>query len=80
MMALSLASGTRIRSLFNRNRRSTFMASSSSSILYDAPVSNHGARVRFVIYKKGLESEFKIESPGSLGGLKVGERRGCVGV
>jgi len=46
---------------------------SSQSTLFDVPVSNHGARVRFVIYKKGLESEFKIESPfGAIGGLKVG--------
>ena len=41
--------------------------------LVDVPVSNNGARVRFVIYKKGLKPSFDIVSPQTLGGLK-GER------
>ena len=39
------------------------------STLYDMPVSNHGARVRLLLYKKGLESEVAIAKPGDLGGL-----------
>eukprot|EP00877_Chromochloris_zofingiensis_P012563 jgi/Chrzof1/7560/Cz02g28130.t1 len=37
--------------------------------LFDVPVSNHGARVRHVIYFKGLQDTFDIVSPGSVGGL-----------
>eukprot|EP00882_Tetradesmus_deserticola_P022152 GHRQ01024041.1.p1 GENE.GHRQ01024041.1~~GHRQ01024041.1.p1 ORF type:complete len:139 (+),score=28.12 GHRQ01024041.1:598-1014(+) len=37
--------------------------------LVDAPVSNHGARVRHVIYAKGLEGEVDIVSPVALGGF-----------
>lgn len=40
------------------------------STLYDVPVSNNGARCRIIIYKKSIEEEVKIESPGKLGGLK----------
>ena len=39
--------------------------------LYDVPVSNNGARVRFIIYKKGLEKEYAILKPDAIGGLKV---------
>ena len=28
-----------------------------STTLYDIPVSNHGARVRYLLYKKGLEKD-----------------------
>ena len=38
--------------------------------LYDLPVSNHGARVRMIIYQKELESRIDIHSPQMLGGLK----------
>lgn len=37
--------------------------------LFDVPVSNHGARVRHVLYHKGLEADFEIASPASVGGL-----------
>eukprot|EP00879_Flechtneria_rotunda_P021185 GHRR01022317.1.p1 GENE.GHRR01022317.1~~GHRR01022317.1.p1 ORF type:complete len:165 (+),score=51.98 GHRR01022317.1:899-1393(+) len=37
--------------------------------LIDVPVSNHGARVRHVIYHKGLEEDFEIVSPMEFGGL-----------
>ena len=43
------------------------------STLYDVPVSNHGARVRFLIYKLGLEDEVKVVSPMELGGLRSEE-------
>jgi glutathione S-transferase/diadenosine tetraphosphate (Ap4A) HIT family hydrolase len=45
------------------------------STLYDLPVSNHGARVRFLLYKRGLERHVKIESPMALGGLRSEEYR-----
>lgn len=49
-------------------------ASSSTStklILYDAPVSNNGARCRLILYKKEIpESEVKVTSPADVGGLK----------
>ena len=41
--------------------------------LYDLPVSNHGARVRLLLYKKGLESAVNIVSPMDLGGLRSEE-------
>jgi glutathione S-transferase len=37
--------------------------------LYDVPVSNNGARIRSIIYKKGLEDHFAIKSPAEVGGL-----------
>ena len=43
----------------------------ATSTLYDMPVSNHGARCRFVIYKKGLEKDYNIVGPSTIGGLKV---------
>ena len=42
----------------------------STSTLYDMPVSNHGARVRLLVYKRGLEDLVKIASPSALGGLR----------
>lgn len=39
-----------------------------SATLYDLPVSNHGARVRLVIYKKQLEDRVSILPPAELGG------------
>ncbi|GAX77121.1 hypothetical protein CEUSTIGMA_g4567.t1 [Chlamydomonas eustigma] len=45
-------------------------ASSERPIVYDIPVSNHGARVRFVLYKKGLESMYDLKPPTSIGGLQ----------
>ncbi|KAJ1407576.1 hypothetical protein B484DRAFT_337195 [Ochromonadaceae sp. CCMP2298] len=38
-------------------------------ILYDMPVSNHGARIRMIIQLKGIQ-DIEIRSPLSLGGLK----------
>ena len=42
-----------------------FAAATASGLttLYDVPVSNHGARVRLLLYKKGLESAVNIVSP-----------------
>lgn len=52
---------------------STNEAPSTSSIhtLYDMPVSNHGARCRIILYKKGIPlSDVKISDPGEIGGTK----------
>jgi len=52
------------------------MSAASKHTLYDVPVSNNGARVRIILYKKGIpENEVKIVSPfeSSLGGLKSPE-------
>ena len=53
------------RAVGNANRNPTVRMST----LYDMPVSNHGARVRLLLYKKGLESEVAIAKPVDLGGL-----------
>lgn len=45
----------------------------STTVLYDMPVSNHGARVRFVLYKKKLEGIIDIRPPSTIGGLKSPE-------
>eukprot|EP00468_Gymnochlora_sp_CCMP2014_P008563 CAMPEP_0167747882 /NCGR_PEP_ID=MMETSP0110_2-20121227/4530_1 /TAXON_ID=629695 /ORGANISM="Gymnochlora sp., Strain CCMP2014" /LENGTH=276 /DNA_ID=CAMNT_0007632837 /DNA_START=68 /DNA_END=898 /DNA_ORIENTATION=+ len=42
-------------------------------VMYDVPVANHGARVRMMIYAKGIEDQVKFESPKALGGLKSEE-------
>ena len=39
-------------------------------VLYDIPVSNHGARCRLIAYAKKLGSRIEIASPQKLGGLK----------
>lgn len=43
------------------------------STLYDMPVSNHGARVRMLLYKLGLENDVKVTSPMEIGGLRSEE-------
>ena len=43
------------------------------STLYDLPVSNHGARVRLLVYKRGIEDKVNIVSPMDLGGLRSPE-------
>lgn len=49
--------------------------STSSSVLYDVPVSNHGARVRLVCRWKGLLNDGNVTcvSPSELGGTKSEE-------
>ena len=32
----------------------------ASTTLYDIPISNHGARVRLILYKKKLEAAVKV--------------------
>ena len=44
-------------------------AESGKMILYDVPVSNNGARVRLVVYKKKLQDLIDIKSPAEIGGL-----------
>ncbi|CAM9378584.1 unnamed protein product [Scytosiphon promiscuus] len=50
------------------------MASGTQKLkLWDSPVSNNGARCRFVIYEKGIEDQVDIVSPMDVGGLKSEE-------
>lgn len=42
----------------------------SKPTLFDVPVSNNGARCRYIIYKKKLENVVDIQSPKVFGGLK----------
>lgn len=50
------------------------MATTSKRILYDVPVSNHGARCRIILYKKEIPpSDVRIAPPTELGGLKSEE-------
>ena len=51
-------------------RRARAFASKEKPTLYDVPVSNNGARVRLILYWKGLERDFRVENPSALGGLK----------
>jgi glutathione S-transferase len=47
---------------------------SAADILYDVPVSNHGARVRMILYSKKLsEAQVQIVSPTVIGGMKSPE-------
>ena len=52
------------------SQREGWSAVGKKDILYDIPVSNHGARVRMIVYEKGLEKRIDIQSPQKLGGLK----------
>ena len=45
----------------------------SGLTLYDVPVSNHGARVRMLLYKRGLEDKVNVVSPQAIGGLRSPE-------
>lgn len=45
-------------------------ATATKPVLYDVPVSNNGARIRWILYKKGLENDFDIVPPSELGGVK----------
>ena len=50
------------------------MNSANKDTLYDVPVSNHGARVRMILYSKGLSvDQVQIVNPSELGGLKSTE-------
>ena len=40
---------------------------------FGRPVSNHGARVRMLLYKLGLENDVKVTSPMEIGGLRSEE-------
>ena len=46
------------------------LSTPKKGILYDTPVSNHGARCRLILYKKGIgPEEVLIQPPSVLGGL-----------
>jgi hypothetical protein len=40
---------------------------SSKDILFDVPVSNHGARVRIILKEKGLKNYIELKSPQDIG-------------
>jgi glutathione S-transferase len=46
------------------------LAMRATDELYDVPVSNHGARCRFIVKLKQLESVVRVVSPSEIGGLK----------
>lgn len=46
---------------------------STKDILYDVPVSNHGARIRMILKAKGIEDKVEIANPSALGGMKSPE-------
>eukprot|EP01031_Cornospumella_fuschlensis_P050843 gene50843-62186_t len=48
-------------------------ALAAKEVLFDTPVSNHGARVRMIIKAKRLSDRIDIKSPDSIGGLKSPE-------
>ena len=50
----------------------TSSCSALQGVLYDLPVSNHGARVRMILRQKGIRT-VRIEAPQTLGGLKSDE-------
>lgn len=51
-------------------RALSMAVSSRREILYDMPVSNHGARCRMIIKAKGLlGNSVEIQQPAALGGL-----------
>ena len=49
----------------------------SKPTLLDVPISNNGARCRYVIYRKQLEEIIDIQSPKVLGGLKSEQYMAC---
>lgn len=53
-----------------RVRVAASATASAKPVLYDVPVSNNGARIRWILYKKGLEDAFDIVPPSELGGVK----------
>ena len=49
------------------------MSLHSIDTLYDAPVSNHGARIRLLANFKQIKDSLAIKSPTDIGGLKSEE-------
>ena len=47
----------------NVARGGTRCAAPTMTTLYDMPVSNHGARVRMLLYKLGLEDAVQVRVP-----------------
>ena len=66
------SNGFRISNL-NRARYIVSMNSANKDVLYDVPVSNHGARCRMILYSKGISDQVSIVNPSELGGLKSTE-------
>jgi len=47
-----------------------------ADVLFDMPVSNHGARCRIILKAKGLQDSVVIQTPSSIGGLQSAEYKG----
>ena len=50
----------------------SMMSLNHGGILYDVPVSNHGARIRMIIYGKDLK-DIEVMDPSTIGGMKSEE-------
>ena len=55
--------------VYDRPTTRISMAASAKPTLYDMPVSNNGARVRMLLYYKGVEDRVDVVPPTELGGL-----------
>ncbi|KAL6765678.1 glutathione s-transferase [Haematococcus lacustris] len=69
-VAFTPIASPRFPTVWHRTVRRMAVRAQAKPILVDVPVSNHGARVRFVLYKKGLAEQYDIKSPADFGGLK----------
>lgn len=56
-----------------RAMASMMTADTQPDILFDVPVSNHGARIRWLIKAKGLGNDIEVKSPAEVGGLQSEE-------
>mmetsp|Transcript_9797 Transcript_9797/g.16161 ORF Transcript_9797/g.16161 Transcript_9797/m.16161 type:complete len:284 (+) Transcript_9797:106-957(+) len=56
-----------------RARTGSALGMSGKDVLYDVPVSNHGARLRIIIKEKCIQDQVTIVSPTEIGGLKSSE-------
>ena len=52
------------------SQRDGWSAVGKKDVLYDLPVSNHGGRVRMIVYEKRLDKKIDFQEPSKLGGLK----------
>ena len=52
------------------SQRDGWSAVGKKDVLYDLPVSNHGGRVRMIVYEKRIDKKIDFQEPSKLGGLK----------
>lgn len=63
-------SRSKIQMGIDTSQREGWSAVGRKDVLYDLPVSNHGARVRMIIYEKRIDKKIDVQEPDKLGGLK----------